>query len=162
MGHGDGEGPQGAGPRRARVPLPDPVGSDQADGRRVPAAVGAEPLDAPPRARRADVRMRPAVPDRNGGATGPNSVRRLTARFGLSARLLILTVNFVMVAEVLIYVPSVANFRRNWLTDRLAAARVTALVFEAAPGERLSADLEARLLESVGALAIVVRGGGIR
>src|SRR4051812_25790660 len=106
--------------------------------------------------------MRPAVPDRNGGATGPNSVRRLTARFGLSARLLILTVNFVMLAEVLIYVPSVANFRRNWLADRLAAARVAALVVDAAPGERLSAELEARLLEGVGALAIVVRGGGIR
>ncbi len=36
---------------------------------------------------------------------------RILSQFGLSARLLLLTVLFVMIAEVLIYVPSVANFR---------------------------------------------------
>ena len=40
---------------------------------------------------------------------------------------------FVMIAEVLIYVPSVANFRLNWLNDRLSAAYTAALVFETAP-----------------------------
>ena len=43
--------------------------------------------------------------------------------FGLSARLLLLTAVFVMLAEVLIFLPSIANFRVNWLTDRLTAAR---------------------------------------
>ena len=38
-----------------------------------------------------------------------------------------------MIAEVLIYVPSVANFRLNWLNDRLSAAYTAALVFETAP-----------------------------
>ncbi len=42
-------------------------------------------------------------------------------RVGLSGKLLLLTIVFVMVAEVLIYVPSIANFRLNWLNDRLAA-----------------------------------------
>ena len=79
--------------------------------------------------------------------------------FGAPARL---TVLFVMVAEVLIYVPSVANFRRNWLNDRLAAAQVAALVLDAAPDESLPAELEARLLEGVGARAIAMRGGGTR
>ncbi len=88
--------------------------------------------------------------------------RRLSRRFGLSARLLGLTILFVMLAEVLIYVPSVANFRKSWLNDRLAAAQIAALVLDAAPEERLSADLEARLLEGVGAQAIAVRGGGRR
>ena len=32
-------------------------------------------------------------------------------RFGLSGKLLLLTILFVMIAEVLIYVPSIANFR---------------------------------------------------
>src|SRR5215210_2932678 len=82
--------------------------------------------------------------------------------FGLSARLLVLTVVFVMVAEVLIYVPSVANFRRNWLNDRLAAAQVAALVLDAAPAESLPAELQARLLEGVGARAVAIRGGGTR
>jgi signal transduction histidine kinase len=88
--------------------------------------------------------------------------RRLSSRFGLSARLLVLTILFVMLAEVLIYVPSVANFRRNWLNDRLAAAQIAALVLDAAPEERLSEDLEARLLAGVGAQAVAVRGGGRR
>jgi signal transduction histidine kinase len=81
---------------------------------------------------------------------------------GLSARLLGLTILFVMIAEVLIYVPSVANFRRSWLNDRLAAARIAALVLDATPGESLPAGLEARLLEGVGARAVAVRGGGTR
>ena len=34
---------------------------------------------------------------------------------GLSGKLLALTILFVMIAEVLIYVPSIANFRLNWL-----------------------------------------------
>src|SRR5437899_8922876 len=36
---------------------------------------------------------------------------------GLSAKLLLLTLTFVMLAEVLIFVPSVANFRITWLND---------------------------------------------
>src|SRR5262245_4546808 len=48
-------------------------------------------------------------------------------RLGLSAKLLLLTLLFVMLAEVLIFVPSVANFRISWLSDRLTAARLAAL-----------------------------------
>ena len=81
---------------------------------------------------------------------------------GLSARLLVLTILFVMIAEVLIYVPSVANFRRNWLNDRLAAAQVAALVLDAVPAETLPDDMEARLLEGVGARAVAVKRGGTR
>src|SRR5215210_4317288 len=88
--------------------------------------------------------------------------RRLSGGFGLSGRLLVLTILFVMLAEVLIYVPSVANFRRNWLNDRLAAAQVAALVLDAAPAESLPAELQARLLEGVGARAVAIRGGGTR
>ena len=46
---------------------------------------------------------------------------------GLSAKLLLLTITFVMLAEVLIFVPSVANFRITWLNDRLTAAQLAAL-----------------------------------
>src|SRR3954451_1696199 len=61
-----------------------------------------------------------------------------------------------------IYVPSVANFRRNWLSDRVAAAQIAALVLEASPSERLNADLEAKLPAGVGARAIMVQVGGKR
>jgi signal transduction histidine kinase len=48
-------------------------------------------------------------------------------KLGLSAKLLLLTLIFVMLAEVLIFVPSVANFRINWLSDRVTASRLAAL-----------------------------------
>jgi signal transduction histidine kinase len=54
-----------------------------------------------------------------------------STRERLAAKLLLLTLLFVMLAEVLIFVPSVANFRINWLTDRLTAARLAALATEA-------------------------------
>jgi signal transduction histidine kinase len=81
--------------------------------------------------------------------------------FGLSARLLWLTIAFVMLAEVLIYVPSVANFQRGWLNDRLTAAQIAALVLDAAP-EGLPRDLEDNLLAGVGAMTVAVRSGGAR
>lgn len=96
---------------------------------------------------------------RDGGASGQAGQR---LRLGLSLRLLVLTVIFVMLAEVLIYVPSVANFRRNWLNDRLAAAQVAVLVLEGAPREGLPEGLENRLLSGVGAEAIAARVGGAR
>src|SRR5438045_3711217 len=91
--------------------------------------------------------------------TPPTLLRRMAGSTGLSARLLVLTVLFVMVAEILIYVPSVASYRLNWLNDRLAAARVAALVLDAAPEESLSEDVEMRLLSGVGVKAIAIRGG---
>jgi signal transduction histidine kinase len=83
-------------------------------------------------------------------------------RAGLSLKLLALTILFVLIAEILIFVPSVANFRRTWLEDRLAAAQVAVMVLEAAPREGLPAGLESQLLDGVGALAIAARAGGAR
>ena len=48
-------------------------------------------------------------------------------RLGLSGKLLVFTILFVMIAEVLIYVPSIALYRLMWLNDRLAAAITLAL-----------------------------------
>jgi signal transduction histidine kinase len=90
------------------------------------------------------------------------SVPRGLTRLGLSAKLLLLTVLFVMLAEILIYLPSVANFRRSWLNDRLAAAQVAVLVLEGSPDDRLPEGSEARLLMGVGARAIAARVGGAR
>ena len=90
------------------------------------------------------------------------SMPRGLTRLGLSAKLLLVTVLFVMLAEVLIYVPSIANFRRNWLNDRIAAAQVAALVLEGAPEDGLPEGSENRLLMGVGARAIAARVGGAR
>ena len=81
-------------------------------------------------------------------------------RFGLSGKLLVLTVLFVMIAEVLIYVPLVANFRLNWLQDRLAGAYTGALVLKAA-GENLPESVRGEILSSVRAKAVAMFMAGI-
>src|ERR1700757_3455930 len=85
--------------------------------------------------------------------------RLRTPRFGLSAKLLVLTILFVMIAEVLIYVPSVANFRVVWLRDRLATAYTAALVLDAAPNGVVSDTLAKRILDSIGARAVAMKMG---
>ena len=54
--------------------------------------------------------------------------RGLEPKIGLSGKLLLLTIPLILIAEILIYVPSIANFRLNRLNDRLAAAHTAALV----------------------------------
>jgi signal transduction histidine kinase len=76
---------------------------------------------------------------------------------GLSAKLLLLTILFVMVAEVLVFVPSVSNFRRQWLMERLAAAQIASLAAEAAPGGQLPDMLRDKLLDSAKVKAISVK-----
>src|SRR5271167_4653348 len=85
-----------------------------------------------------------------------------TPRFGLSGKLLVLTILFVMIAEVLIYVPSVANFRVMWLKDRLASAYTAALVLDAAPNGVVSDVLAKQILNSIGARAVAMKMGSRR
>jgi len=72
----------------------------------------------------------------------------------LSARLLVLTVAFVMLAEVLIFAPSAGRYRTMYLTERLADAHLAGLALEATPSGEVSPALEAKLLRHVGAYAI--------
>jgi len=94
-------------------------------------------------------------------ATPPDAPRR-AARTGLSGRLLVLTILFVMIAEVLIYVPSIANFRLNWLKDKLASAHTAALVLEPGADRVVSDALVRRVLESIGAKAVALKMGNQR
>ena len=78
---------------------------------------------------------------------------------GLSGKLLVLTTLFVMVAEIMIYVPSIANFRIMWLNDRLAAAHTAALVLDAAPSGMVPESLAQQVLDSIGAKAVAMKIG---
>ncbi len=69
----------------------------------------------------------------------------------LSAKLLVLTVLFVMLAEVLIYTPSIARFRLTYLEEKLAAAHLAALSVEASPSMMVAMGLQNKLLAYVGA-----------
>ena len=86
----------------------------------------------------------------------------LRGRFGLSGKLLLLTILFVMIAEVLIYVPSIANFRLNWLNDRLAAANTAALVLDVAPSGMVPDSLARQILDSIGARTVAMKMGNQR
>ena len=74
----------------------------------------------------------------------------------LSARLLILTVFFVMVGEVLIFVPSVARYRMTYFENRLAAGYIATLALDASPTGHLEQGLVDRLLSRVGAQGVAV------
>jgi signal transduction histidine kinase len=87
---------------------------------------------------------------------------RRKPRIGLSGKLLLLTIVFVMVAEIMIYVPLVANFRLNWLNDRLAAAHTAALVLDAAPSGMVPESLANQILRSIGAHAVAMKMGNQR
>ena len=76
-----------------------------------------------------------------------------TAR-SLSAKLLILTTAFVMLAEVLIYCPSIGRFRLVYLQERLAAAHLAILALEATPDQMVSEEMERELMSHVGAEAV--------
>lgn len=83
-------------------------------------------------------------------------------RVGLAGRLTVLIIAFVMTAEVMIYVPAVANMRFNWLRNHISAAYTAALVLDAAPQAMLSDSFTRDLLNSVGARLIVMEKNGTR
>src|SRR3954467_13793566 len=89
--------------------------------------------------------------------TTPSGLEAAPSRLwlGLSGKLLVLTILFVMIAEVLIYVPSIANFRLSWLNDRLAGAPTAPLGVDASPPEGLAREV----LESIGAKAVAMKMG---
>lgn len=74
----------------------------------------------------------------------------------LSARLLILTIVFVMIAEVLIFAPSVGRYRLTFFEEKLAAGHLAILALEATPDNMVSDELERELLSHVGAAAVAL------
>jgi signal transduction histidine kinase len=84
---------------------------------------------------------------------------RPARRLGLSGKLLLLTIPLVMIAEILIYVPSMANFWMNRLNGRLAAANTAALVLDAAPSGMVPDSLAREILGSIGARAVAIKMG---
>src|SRR6195952_2781228 len=79
---------------------------------------------------------------------------------GLSGKLLALTVVFVMFAEVLIFVPSVANMRLRWLQGRLSTAALAAIVIDGLQPVELPRSLQRETLMATGTRAIVLRKDG--
>jgi signal transduction histidine kinase len=79
---------------------------------------------------------------------------------GLSLKLLLLTIIFVLLAEVLIFLPSVANYRLRWLEERLGTAAAVGLVLVESDGPELPRAAQNDILATIGAKAIAVRDAG--
>ena len=78
----------------------------------------------------------------------------------LSGRFLILTTVFVMLAEVMIFVPSVARFREDYLLLRLEKAQIASLALLA--DDMISDELEVELLQNAGVYNVVLRRDDMR
>ncbi len=97
------------------------------------------------------------------GAERPTHDRPRRSIFrSLSAKVLLLTMAFILFGVALVFMPSIAGFRINWLKNRLAMAEVATLAVEAAPDRRLSEELKRELIKSAGARVLAIRKDGAR
>ncbi len=78
----------------------------------------------------------------------------------LSGRFLVLTILFVMLAEILIFVPSVARFRQDYLLDRLERAQIASLALLSEG--MVDPQLEIELLQNAGVYNVVLRRDATR
>ena len=81
---------------------------------------------------------------------------------GLSARLLLLTALFVMLAELLILAPSLAAYEEGRLEERVRAAELASLAVEASPDQVVTDTLSSQLLNGAGVVSVAVQSDGIR
>lgn len=74
----------------------------------------------------------------------------------LSVQLLALTMMFAALVALIIYIPSLGQFWKNYLNQRLVAAQIAALALEETPGQEVSPELEEELLTSAEIQAVIV------
>jgi signal transduction histidine kinase len=86
----------------------------------------------------------------------PKTSNQIGTFAGLSSKVLLLTVIFVMLGEVLIFLPSIANFRVQWLKTRIAQSEIATLAVDAAPGQIVDSELRSTILKGAGVEAVSV------
>ena len=96
------------------------------------------------------------------GAIPAQHPRRWLWPGGLSARLLLLTLLFVMLAELLILAPSLASYEEGRLEERVRAAELASLAVEASPDQVVTDSLSSQLLAGAGVVSVAVQSDGIR
>jgi signal transduction histidine kinase len=95
-------------------------------------------------------------------AAAAERARRWLWPGGLSARLLLLTVLFVMLAELLILAPSLASYQEQRLEERVRAAELASLAVEASPDQIITDTLSSQLLAGAGVVQVAVQSEGVR
>lgn len=90
--------------------------------------------------------------------TGRDHIRPF---WGVSFKLIAVIAGVILLVEIAIFFPSLANYRAGWLDDRLRVGGVAMRVFDAVPDVMdLPDEVTDPLLQSAGALAIVYRRAG--
>ncbi|HEY3777417.1 MAG TPA: HAMP domain-containing sensor histidine kinase [Rhizomicrobium sp.] len=74
----------------------------------------------------------------------------------LSGRLLLLTILYVLLTEVLILLPTLGRYHTSLLESRIANAEIAILPFTEKGGEQLSENLRQQLLARAGAAAVML------
>lgn len=86
----------------------------------------------------------------------------LLGRKSLTRRLLAATLICISLAEILFFVPAVAAYRNQWLSERLNAALIASLALDAVPDHHLPERLGAELLARAGVLAVSRKAADMR
>jgi signal transduction histidine kinase len=74
----------------------------------------------------------------------------------LSGRLLLLTILYVMVAEILIFVPSVGRYHRELLDNHIQSAELAVFPLVEPGGDKLPSEVQGALLERAGAWQVLL------
>jgi signal transduction histidine kinase len=80
---------------------------------------------------------------------------------GLSARLLLLTLLVVALANAIIVPVLLANRQREWLSDKVAAGELASFVVDTAPEGKVTERLQEQILKSAGLVAVNVQADGV-
>jgi signal transduction histidine kinase len=95
------------------------------------------------------------------GRTKIRDASRLVTH-SLSGRLLLLTLFYVLVTEVLIFVPAIGRYHKGLLDDHIKAAELAVLPLTEPSGKDISVGLQQQLLKRAGAAAVALKRMDVR
>jgi signal transduction histidine kinase len=90
------------------------------------------------------------------------AILRLARRFvnSLAGRIIFLLLGFLVLAELLAFLPTMGAYQRTWLEERVNAAQIAALAVEAAPPQaEIAKGLKRELLENAGVRVVALKRG---
>jgi signal transduction histidine kinase len=80
----------------------------------------------------------------------------------LSGRLLLLTLAYVLITEVLIFVPAIGRYHRNLLDDHIKSAELAVLPFSESSGANAPPEIQKELLARADAAAVALKRKDVR
>jgi len=79
----------------------------------------------------------------------------------LSGKLLLMTIGFVMLAELVIFIPSATDFRQDWLNDRAQQAGLLALALTGVPDYEASEILTQQFMQDTDVIMMSAKRDGM-